>query len=348
MINYVELTNFKGYKKEKIDFSKVTLLTGTNSSGKSTIIQALKLFEQSTENFIKEYPRKKGGVISIIDLLQDEDSHFIGFQELKRKRSLNYNEDDSEDIVTFSIEVDGEKKEYDEVSFWGEKIKNNLASVLYSGNIPKSKGIYFIHADRYFNSKQYASSYTENYIPKNNNSNLADYLFDHSISLQNSVIDYVSELLKEIGLIKDKLEVEKFRDTYIIKIDGNFIEHVGSGIRYTIPILLSVITNRDSTICIENPELHLHPKAQTKILEVLVKKALENNNQLIIETHSDHIINATCVLIKENLLLNKDVKTYFIKDQDVTDIPINSSGQFEKNVTDFFDEYENQLEKLIW
>lgn len=60
MINYVELTNFKGYKKEKIDFSKVTLLTGTNSSGKSTIIQALKLFEQSTENFIKKYPTKKG------------------------------------------------------------------------------------------------------------------------------------------------------------------------------------------------------------------------------------------------------------------------------------------------
>lgn len=347
MIKTLELKNFKGYKYGKINFSKINLLTGTNSSGKSTIIQSLKLYEFTNRENIKKYPSKHKKEVSIIDLSQDKDSNFIGFKELKRKRSLQTNIDDDEDIVTFSITIDEIKKEYDEFSFYDDEVKNNLTSVEYSSL--KEKNLLFVHADRFYQSNQYQSSYNENYIPKNNNSTIADYVYDHSLTLKNPIKDKLSDVLRDIGLIKKQIDVEKKHNSYIVKVDGDPIEHVGSGIRYTIPIILTVLTNENATICIENPELHLHPKAQTKLVEFLVKDAIDKNNQLIIETHSDHIINAVCVLVKEGKCLNNtDVKTLFIKDQNITEIPIDSNGKFELYIDEFFDEYENQLEKLVW
>lgn len=347
MIDTLIMKNFKGYKYEKLNFSKINLLTGTNSSGKSTIIQSLKLFEFTNSENIKKYPSREKNEISIIDLNQDKDSNFIGFKELKRKRSLLTNVDDDEDIVTFSITVDEVEKEYDEVAFFDEEVKNNLSLVKYTSL--EDKKLLFIHADRFYLSDQYQSSYYDSYIPKNNNSSIADYIYDHSLTLKHPIKDRLSDVLKDIGLIKKQIDVEKKHNSYIVKIDESPIEHVGSGIRYTIPIILTALTNKDATLCIENPELHLHPKAQTKLAEFLVKEALSKNNQLIIETHSDHIINAICVLIKEfSDLDNTDVKTLFIKDQNITEIPIDTNGKFELYINDFFDEYENQLEKLVW
>lgn len=347
MIETLELKNFKGYKYEKINFSKINLLTGTNSSGKSTIIQSLKLFEFTNNENIKKYPSRQKNEISIVDLSQDKDSNFIGFRELKRKRSLLSNVEDDEDIVTFSITIDGVEKEYDEVSFYDDEVKNNLSSVKYTSL--EEKKLLFVHADRFYLSDQYQSSYYDSYIPKNNNSSIADYIYDHSLTLKNSIKDRLSDVLKDIGLIKKEIDVEKKYNSYTVTIDGNPIEHVGSGIRYTIPIILTALTNKSATICIENPELHLHPKAQTKLIEFLVNEAINKDNQLIIETHSDHIINAICVLVKElQDLDNSDIETLFIKDQKITKIPLDSNGKFELYINDFFDEYENQLEKLVW
>lgn len=347
MIDTLTMKNFKGYKSEKLSFSKINLLTGTNSSGKSTIIQSLKLFEFTNSENIKKYLSRENNEISVIDLNQDKDNNFVGFKELKRKRSLVTNIDDVEDIVTFSITIDDIEKEYDEFSFYNEEVKNNLSSVKYTSL--EEKNLLFVHADRFYQSNQYQSSYYYSYTPKNNNSSIADYIYDHSLTLKNSIKDRLSDVLKDIGLIKEKIDVEKKYNSYIVKVDGDLIEHVGSGIRYTIPIILTALTNVNATICIENPELHLHPKAQTKLVEFLVKESLSLNNQLIIETHSDHIINAICVLIKEFAGLdNTDVKTLFIKDQNITEIPIDTNGKFELYIDDFFDEYENQLEKLVW
>lgn len=348
MIKKLELKNFKGYEFENFIFEKFNLLTGTNSSGKSTIIQALELFEFTNEDNIRKFPSRKKNEVSIINLTQDKDCHFIGFNELKRRRSLTSISEIDEDNDKFSIEIDGVKKVYDEVSFFDERVKNNLASVEYSEL--QKKNLFFVHADRFFESNQFESSYYINYIPENNNSTIANYIYDHSLNLQNSIEVKLSEVLREIGLIKDRVHVEKFHNSYNVEVDGGPIEHVGSGIRYTIPIILSVLTNNDSTICIENPELHLHPKAQTKLIEFLVKESSKekNNNQLIIETHSDHIINAFCVMVKESNISSYDLKTLFIKEQEVTEIPIDTDGKFDLYVKDFFDEYETQLGKLVW
>ena len=47
MLNGMELTNFKCFQRQRIDFRPLTLLTGVNSAGKSTVIQALLLLQQN-------------------------------------------------------------------------------------------------------------------------------------------------------------------------------------------------------------------------------------------------------------------------------------------------------------
>lgn len=122
---------------------------------------------------------------------------------------------------------------------------------------------------------------------------------------------------------------------------------MGTGIRYVIPILLSVISNKNTTICIENPELHLHPKAQSKLMEIICEESIANNNQLIIETHSDHIVNSLRVLSKERVIPNEDIKIIFSNRDEIHEISIDSTGRFDRKPTEFFDEFEIQLVKLL-
>ena len=348
MIKKLSLKNFKCYEEVELALSKINIITGTNSSGKSTLIQALKLYEETNKDNVKIFKDTENKKRVLIDLTQNAEDHFIGYNELLRKRSLNSQEFKSQEVInSFSISIDKKTKEYFEVVYRDNNIvKNNLAGV--KATDLDSNNFYFIHADRYFDSEQKTDCYSKNYVPKNSNKNIADYIYDHSLNLANSISENLSDVLRNIGLIKDRLQVEKMANLYNFKVDGTPIELVGSGVRYTIPILLTVMTNRNSVICIENPELHLHPKAQTKLMNYLIEICEKNDNQLIIETHSDHIINSICVYIKENSCNPLDFSTFFIKDHNIQLLPINTEGKFTETIPDFFDEYEIQLEKLIW
>lgn len=347
MIKKLNLKNFKCYEEIELKLIKFNILTGTNSSGKSTLIQALKLYEETNKNNVKIFELSKNKKRILFDLNQNAENHFIGYKELMRKRSLNYQDfNPEEDISSFSISIDNNTKEYFEVIFQNNTVKNNLAEVKAT-NLD-SNNFLFVHADRYYNNNQQPDFYSINYVPQNSNKNIADYIYDHSLSLTDSVTNDLSSILKKIGLIKDSIKVDKIFNLYSFTVDNTPIELVGSGVRYTIPILLTVMTNQNSVICIENPELHLHPKAQTKLMNYLIDICKKNNNQLIIETHSDHVINSICVYIKENSCDPLDFSTLFIKDHNIQLLPINSEGKFTKTIPDFFDEYEIQLEKLIW
>ena len=67
--------------------------------------------------------------------------------------------------------------------------------------------------------------------------------------------------------------------------------NVGFGITYALPIVVSVLSARPgSLVIIENPEAHLHPRGQVKMGELLCQ-ASAAGIQILIETHSDHVLN---------------------------------------------------------
>ena len=89
--------------------------------------------------------------------------------------------------------------------------------------------------------------------------------------------------------------------------------HVGTGISYVANVIISALSCRkDSLFVIENPEIHLHPKAQSKLLDFFCFLAARGL-QVIIETHSDHIFNGLRKNIKMGRISERDSNIYFFR-----------------------------------
>ena len=80
-------------------------------------------------------------------------------------------------------------------------------------------------------------------------------------------------------------------------------------------LLQLVSAEKGATVMIEEPEIHLHPKAQAELAEVLTEVALEEDKQVIMTTHSEHITGRLLTLVAEGKLAPDDVAIYaFEKD----------------------------------
>jgi len=69
------------------------------------------------------------------------------------------------------------------------------------------------------------------------------------------------------------------------------IVDVGFGVSQLLPVVLKCLLSKKSTICIEQPEIHLHPALQAELGDLFIESALgDDKNTLILETHSEHMI----------------------------------------------------------
>ena len=111
------------------------------------------------------------------------------------------------------------------------------------------------------------------------------------------------EQIDKINYWFQKLEIPyyvetEFEEKYnifqlrLINEDGLnvMIEDVGYGIGQVLPIILSVILQKNTIITIEQPELHLHPRLQANLAELFEESCANNQNILLLETHSEHIV----------------------------------------------------------
>jgi predicted ATPase len=105
-------------------------------------------------------------------------------------------------------------------------------------------------------------------------------------------------------------------------------------------------------VIVENPEAHLHPSAQSKLGRFLAKIA-NSGVQIILETHSDHIINGIRIAIKKGLIKNEEVifnsfsKGKKLGENIVEKIFIDKEGKLDKWPKGFFDQYENDMMELL-
>jgi len=65
---------------------------------------------------------------------------------------------------------------------------------------------------------------------------------------------------------------------------------MGMGISQMLPILISSLSSKNNTLYLEQPELHLHPAIQMDLTDEFIRSANENNNEFMIETHSEHML----------------------------------------------------------
>lgn len=89
--------------------------------------------------------------------------------------------------------------------------------------------------------------------------------------------------------------------------------HTGFGLTQVLPIVVAALSAaEDGLLLVENPEVHLHPAGQAA-MGVFLAEVAAAGVQVIIETHSDHVLNGVRRAVKERTLPGHDVALYFFR-----------------------------------
>jgi len=106
--------------------------------------------------------------------------------------------------------------------------------------------------------------------------------------------------------------------------------------------------NSGDLICIEEPENHLHPKAQYELSKLLTNFVKEQGKQIVITTHSEHIIFGFLNQVTKKQLNKEDVAIYYFENREgkakVKKLEVNESGQIDGGLPGFF---EAEIDELL-
>lgn len=125
--------------------------------------------------------------------------------------------------------------------------------------------------------------------------------------------------------------------------------NMGFGFSYALPVIVAgLLTRPGDTLIVENPEAHLHPGGQSQLGRLLARVA-GAGAQVIVETHSDHVINGVRLAVAEDGSIHPDsALIHFFGAEAAGSVPIGLTGKGE--LTDwpdgFFDQIERDLGRL--
>jgi hypothetical protein len=160
---------------------------------------------------------------------------------------------------------------------------------------------------------------------------------------------YVDYWLKEMGMTQkfDVKQLTQESNLYEIwiqksnKIPSVRITDIGFGVSQVLPVLvLCYYVPEGSIILLEQPEIHLHPSAQSWLADVFIDAVKTRKIQIIIESHSEHLLRRLQRRVAEKSFSNEDTALYFcdIKDgvSELKTLKMNLFGSIENWPKDFF------------
>lgn len=126
--------------------------------------------------------------------------------------------------------------------------------------------------------------------------------------------------------------------------------NVGFGYHCILPIIVSgLIARKGEILIVENPEAHLHPKAQSRLTHFLAKVS-SCGVQVFIESHSDHILNALRIAVLDKIIDHENLNILYLQlnsEQPVVQIPVQPNGGIEEWPKGFFDQMDKDFERLF-
>ena len=130
------------------------------------------------------------------------------------------------------------------------------------------------------------------------------------------------EFGKQSGLFSDigiKSHGKQINDPFQLRvkvrkgIQSNIID-VGYGVNQILPILVEIMHSERTTFLLQQPEAHLHPKAQAEFSTFLAKSASsKKEHSFLIETHSDYIIDRMRISVRDGIIKPDDVSILYFE-----------------------------------
>lgn len=161
--------------------------------------------------------------------------------------------------------------------------------------------------------------------------------------------EYVAHWLKKLGLIYD-FSVERVYEgggIYRVKVRKSpqasevLITDVGFGVSQILPVLvLCFYVPEGSTVILEQPEIHLHPSVQAGLADVFIDAWRKRKVQILLESHSEHLLRRLQRRVAEGEFSNDDVGLYFCKEDNgvssLDELKVDPFGNITNWPQDFF------------
>jgi len=371
MITRLTINNFKALKEADFTLGKITLLSGANAVGKSTLIQSLLLLKQSFSNGeIKHLKLKSDDYLNLglgkdvvaIGAGPEESISFELTIDHGQQLKFDFGQAGEKDILPLH-RISPTKFEYGKLALFSNgKHFQYLGANRITPKVQYKTSPLFVD-ELHFLGKE--GAFTAHYLAKNQNRTIPNKQLQHPNAKSDTLLDNVSAWLSEITedvkvTTTYYQELETATLTYGFLTQGAYTDfkptNVGFGLTYVLPIVTAALMlETGGLLIVENPESHLHPKGQSKLAQ-LCAKAAAAGIQIILETHSDHILNGLRVAIrkKESIAPEDSTVYFFARDYTsatlepiVTPVFIDESGRLDSWPEGFFDEWDKQLDLLL-
>ena len=391
MLTRIDLKHFKCFEEWSLPLAPLTLLSGSNASGKSTVLQALTLLSQT----IREHEWSQrlmlngstinlGTVADVVDQVSGRDSFEITLYDSRTN--------DRENFDWFKWEFQGER---DDMAFWvkqvsgeteglswdrdvGDFVLQNMFPTDVNGHeMDLTKRLYdlsYLTAER-LGPREYYQFADPQMTP------VVGPRGEHAVSLLSSrgkqevsprlarddtppnlarqveawMVDFFPGCVLETHWIAGTNNI-----TLGIRTSGDTDFHrptnTGFGLTQVLPILVAALSaRREGFLLIENPEVHLHPAAQAK-MGVFLARVASAGVQVMIETHSDHILNGIRRAVKDEVLPCDNVSLLYFRSrseaseqglQQVDSPTMDSNGSIDHWPSGFFDQFEKDLSHFL-
>ncbi|WP_297476975.1 AAA family ATPase [Thermococcus sp.] len=309
MLTKLIIENYKSIEKAELEFSKMNLLIGPNGSGKSSVLEAFGLLSWK-----------------LIPFTDGEFTQVVHNHETTRKILVDgMFEDMPFSRITYEVPPFGSRRiigkdhsaEFLYVLTSMRKLQRTLSGVKSSPS-----GITSKDAHQLFYYACYRKEFEEN-------------------------VRIIREFYSRYGLHDVRwVPTERQNEYEIIAttpegVDINLAD-AGAGLAALFPIVVALAFYPEgSTVFIEHPEMHLHPKLQYELAEFFRRVSEKRNYQLIIETHSEHLLYGLLNAVAQKRLKLGELTVYSARKENGKSLfekmAVHEDGSLEGNLSDFLE-----------
>ena len=378
MLERIDLQHFKCFSLLKLPLAPMTLLSGANASGKSSVMQSLVLLHQTMREhewslrlMLNGASVQLGAVADVIDQVQGRRSCEIALLDHTgyfRWEFSGERDEMSMAVKHVSISNNNDVTEEDEPEILHHLLLPD--SPLYYPLTERIRGLTYLTAER-IGPREYYPFEDPQLTP------VVGPKGEHAVSVLYSGRDErVLEKLEIEGYPPTRLRQAEARmkhffpgcEMRIVEVpsantvtlglrtstDMNFLRpiHTGFGLTQVLPIVVAALTaTKGGLLLIENPEVHLHPAGQAMMGEFLAEVAAAGV-QVILETHSDHVLNGVRRTVKNKTLSPDNTALHFFRprredEQDsiaqVQSPIMDSEGNIDTWPEGFFDQFDKDM-----
>jgi predicted ATPase len=388
MLTAIEIESFKCFQKLALPLRPLTLLSGRNASGKSTVLQALVLLHQtaveaewSTELRLNGALVKLGTAGDVIDKVTGRRTVGLALATASTRCEWLF---EILDRRTMSIPVKSARRMDEGGRIATYELDTASASSELHFLLPRAShpdahepaaletilaNIQYISAERLGPREIYPltdASRTDVGALGENAPALLYWYGDNLVegplvlestppTLRRQVEAWMREFFPGCGLDVQPVPNANQVSLGLRTSDATTYhrpQHIGFGLTHVLPIITAALcADASNVLLIENPEVHLHPAGQSLMGQFLARVAAAGV-QVLLETHSDHVLNGVRRAVRDSMLAPEDVAIHFFQEREraiaeglsqVVSPQIDGEGNIDHWPEGFFDQLDKDM-----